>query len=124
MRFLRQNQFVLIFLGLLVLCGVMVLHELHMRESAHVERRENFLLAHERNLARPEQRLYQLLIQELPELSDRALANDLERSAMLLAATKPEPESLLWKFNISVGNELRKRAERRLAKLQQEPENQ
>ncbi len=122
MRFLRQNQYVLLFLAVLVLSSVMVLREYEARAASHVQQRENFICAHERGSGQIEQRLYQRLIQDLPDLTDRALAEDLQRSTLLLDPKKPEQDNLVWKFYISVGNELRKRAQRRLARLEQEPE--
>jgi hypothetical protein len=119
MRFLRQNQYVLLFLAVLVFSGIMVLREVQARDLAHVQRRENFLLAHDRADTTAEQRLYQLLIGDLPTLSDRALADDLQRTGLLFAGKKPEPENLVWKLNVSVGNELRQRAEQRLARQRQ-----
>ncbi|SRR5258708_7007182 len=120
MRFVRQNQYVLVFLGLLVFCTIMVLREIEARESAHVQRREDFLFIHEHAQPQAEQRLYQRLIQEFPDLSDRTLADDLQRTGMLVEAKKQEPDNLVWKFHVSLGNELRKRAERRVARGQQE----
>jgi hypothetical protein len=120
MRFLRQYQYVLCFLGVVVFSLVMVFRQYMADQSAHVERREDFLLLHERGRRDACERLYQRLIQELPEMSDRNLANDLDRTALALGARTNEIQDLLWKYHVSVGNELRHRAEHRVARSLQE----
>jgi hypothetical protein len=120
MRFLRQYQYVLCFLGVVVFSLVMVQRQYLADQSAHVERREDFLLLQEREPRAGCEGLYQRLIQELPELSDRNLANDLQRTAMLVEGKTNLSQSLLWKYHVSVGNELRHRAEQRLARRSQD----
>ena len=124
MRFLRQYKYVLIFLTLLVLCSVMVVHEYLAAELSHVERREDFILLHSRGREKPTERLYQLLIQELPGLSDRMLADDLQRTSLLLNPQAPETESLIRKYNVSVKNELTRRADRRISRTLQAADQQ
>jgi len=63
---------------------------------------------------------YELLVQELPDLSDKALVEDLQRTAMVIDPKSPQPESLLWKYHVGVRNELRKRSERRLRRALQQ----
>ena len=84
MRFIRKNKYVLLVLAVLACCDVLVLHQFQARDTAHVQRREDFLLLHERGEAQAEQRLYQVMVQELPQLSDRLLADDLQRTALLV----------------------------------------
>src|SRR5258708_27703571 len=115
MRFLRRNQYVLCFLAVLVISCVMVLRQFMANQSAHVERREDFILLQERGQTQPCERLYQVLIQELPGLTDRSLVDDLERAAMLVDTKTPDHSNLVWKYYVSVKNELQKRSERRLA---------
>jgi hypothetical protein len=120
MRFLRQYQYVLCFLGVVVFSLVMVFREFMADQSAHVERREDFLLLQERGQQDAAERFYERLIQELPQLSDRNLANDLQRTALFLGPKTNEIENLVWKFHVSVRNELRHRAEHRLARKLQD----
>jgi hypothetical protein len=115
MRFLRTYQYALLFLGVVVFSLVMVLHEVIADQSAHVQRREDFLLLHERGEKPGTERLYQRLIQELPALSERSLAEDLQRTAMIIDPKTPDLDNLVWKFHVSVRNELRHRSEHRLA---------
>ncbi|PYJ07796.1 MAG: hypothetical protein DME25_02925 [Verrucomicrobia bacterium] len=114
MRFLRQNQYVLCFLGVLVFSCVMVLRQFMANQSAHIQRREDFILLQERAERKACERFYQVLIQELPDLSDRELVEDWQRTSLLLNPKTPNTESLLWKYHISVKNELQGRADRRV----------
>ncbi len=93
----------------------MVLRQFMANEAAHVQMREDFLLLQERGEMKASERLYQLLIQQLPGLGDNVLVDDLERTAMFVDPKAPESKSLIWKYHVSVRNELQKRSERRLA---------
>ena len=124
MRFLRQNQYLLCFLAVTIFSCVMVLREVIANQSAHVERREDFLLLQERGQTRLCEHLYQRLIQELPDMSDRSLANDYERLAMVVDPKKEQNQNLAWKYCLSVKKELEKRADRRISKLVHETAGQ
>lgn len=117
MRFIHRNRFVLLFLVLLIFSSVMVVREYVADDEAHIKRREDFILLTAQGQAALSQRLYQVLVQDLPRLSDRTLGDDLQRTAMLVDPKKEEPESLVWKYYKSVGNELRHRASRRIEPL-------
>jgi hypothetical protein len=99
----------------------MVLRTLIQRDSAHVQRREDFLLLHELGQTKLSQTRYQSLIQELPGLNEAQLSGDLQRTGLLVDANKVDLGNLVWKYHISVRNELKKRAERRGTGLIQEP---
>ena len=124
MRFLRQNQYLLCFLAVTIFSCVMVLREVIANQSAHVERREDFLLLQERGQTRLCEHLYQRLIQELPEMSDRSLGDDYERLAMVVDPKKEQNQNLAWKYCLSVKKELEKRADRRISKLVHETAGQ
>jgi hypothetical protein len=94
----------------------MVVKQFLANQSAHVELREDFLLLQERGEIKTSERLYQLLIQQLPDLNDKALTDDLERTAMAVDVKTPNLDNLVWKYHVSVKNELQKRSERRLAR--------
>jgi len=117
MRFLRQNRFVLLFLAVLVFSSVMVVQQFMANQSAHIDRREDFILLHERNEKKACAWLYQRLIQELPTLSDRALMDDVVRTSLLVDPKKPDLENLVWKYYVSVNKEFQRRAEARLNRL-------
>ena len=115
MRFLRRNQYLLCFVAVLVFSCLMVLRQYSANESAHVEMREDFLLLHDRGETKPCERLYQMLIQQLPDLSDKSLVDDLQRTSMLVNPKTPDLDNIVWKYCVSVKRELQKRSERRLA---------
>jgi cell division protein FtsL len=117
MRFLRQNQYVLLFLAVLVFSSVMVVRQFLANQSAHSERREDLILLQERGDTKTSAWLYQRLIQELPELSERSLVEDLARTALLVDPKKPELENLVWKYYVSVKKELQRRAEHRIDRV-------
>jgi hypothetical protein len=116
MHFLRRHQYLLCFLAVLMFSSVMVIRQVINNQSAHVELREDFILLHDRGEAKPEARLYQLLIQELPRLNEKALVDDLQRTAMLVDPKTPQLDNLVWKYQVSVKNELEHRSQRRLAR--------
>jgi hypothetical protein len=120
MRFFRRNQYLFCFLAVLFFSCVMVVRQVLRNQTAHVELREDFILLHERGEAQPEARLYQMLIQELPQLSEKALVDDLQRTAMLVDTKTPQPDNLVWKYEVSVKNELQKRSEGRLIRAREE----
>lgn len=123
MRFLRQYQYVFYFLAALVVCSVMVIRQSIANNSAHYERREDFILLNTRAELEAAQQHYDLLVHEMPSLSDAVLANDLQRTSLLLDGKSCMPEDLICRYNVGVSNELQKRAERRLGKLLHKPQD-
>lgn len=115
MSFLRRNRFQLLFIAVLILASVMVLRQFMANQSAHFERREDFILLQEMEKQQPAERMYQILIQELPHLNEAALVSDLERMGLIVQSSGTNHEDLIWKYYVSVKNELRKRSEQRLA---------
>jgi hypothetical protein len=113
MRFLIRNQYLLLTLAVFMLALVLVQREFAKQQTAHVERRENFLVLHERGQSKPTEHLYQVLIQDLPHLTLSSLVDDLQRMASVLQKDT-NPEDLVSKYHVSVRNELNRRAEQRL----------
>jgi hypothetical protein len=122
MRFLRRHQYLLCCLGVLALACVLVLRQFMANQSAHVELREDFLLLHERGETKACDALYQQLIQELASLDEKSLVDDLQRTRLLVDPKTPDKENLVWKYYVSVNNELRRRSEKRLAHILQRSE--
>jgi hypothetical protein len=120
MQFLRHQRHVLLVLAVLLLASVMVVRQHLANESAHVGRVEDFILLHERGALELATHRYQRLVQELPDLSEAALARDLHRTAMLLNGSPGQVDNLIWKYRVGVENELKRRADRRLSHLLQE----
>ena len=117
MQFLRRHQFLLCFLGVLVFSCVLVLRQFLANQSAHVELREDFLLLHERGEAKACDALYQQLIQALARLDEKSLVDDLQRTRLLIDPKTPDKEDLVWKYYVSVKNELQRRSEQRLTRV-------
>src|SRR5204863_1623229 len=116
MQFLRRHQFLLCFMGVLVLCSVMVIRQFLANQSAHVELREDFILLANRGDGKSAEHLYQLLILKLPDLNERSLVEDLERTAMLVDPKAPDAQNLIWKYQTSVEKEIQRRSERRIGR--------
>ncbi len=124
MRFLRRHQYLLCFLGVLVFSSVMILRQFLANQSAHVELREDFLLLQERGEEKACDALYQQLIQDLATLDERSLVDDLQRTRLLIDPQAPDKNNPVWKYYVSVKNELRRRSEQRLARILARPEQQ
>ncbi len=111
MYFLKQYRFVLAFLVLLVFCSVMVIHQINAKQSRHVELREAFILLHTRGYTNQADRLYQHLLMEIPQLPNKALIDDFQRTLLLVDPGGQHPENLIWKYHWTVSNELERRSE-------------
>ncbi len=111
MGFFRQYRFPLIFLGLLVFCSVMVIHQLNANQSKHVELREAFILLHTRGYTNQANRLYQRLLRDIPALSNKQLIDDFQRTLILVDPGTQHPENLIWDYHWTVSNELERRSE-------------
>jgi hypothetical protein len=116
MRFLRRNRYFLIFAALLLFCGVMVLRQMAINQSAHIDLREAFILLHAKGYKNEAQRLFQRLLAELERLPDKTLTEDFQRTQRLVDPARQDPENLIWKYHWTVSNELEKRSESTLAR--------
>ena len=97
----------------------MVVQQFLANQAAHARQVEDLLFLQERGEQKAIAHLYQVLVQELPRLNESALVRDLQRTAMVVDTKTPQLESLVRKYNVSVRNELRQRAEKRLKSLLQ-----
>jgi hypothetical protein len=122
MQFLRRNQYLLLTLAVLLFASVMTVQQFLANQSAHVQRVEDFILLHERGETKLCEQRYQRIVQELPALSDRALVDDWQRTVLLVDPKTPQLDNLLWKYHVSVNNELRRRADKRLKSVLQQAE--
>ena len=114
MEFLRRNRYALLLVSVLLFSSVMVVRQYVANQSAHAQAVEDFLLLHERGETKLCEHLYQVLVQRLPHINDRDLVQDLQRTAMVVDVKAPQLDSLIWKYHVSVRNELKQRAEKRL----------
>jgi hypothetical protein len=118
MHFVYRQRWLLCFVAVLVLSSVMVVKQFLANFSAHIQRREDFLLLYERGQAKSCQQMYERLIAELQDLNERALVEDLQRTALVVDPKSPDLDSPVWKYYTSVKKELQSRAERRLQAIE------
>ena len=111
MRFLRQYRFVLLFFALLVFCSFMVLYQISVRQSKHVELREAFILLHTRGYTNEAQRLYQKLLLAMPKLAQKEMLDDFQRTLLLIDPYSQQTNNLIWKYHWTVSNELEHKGE-------------
>lgn len=116
MRFLRQYRFVLLFFALLVFCSIMVVRQMNVKQSRHVELREAFILLHTRGYTNEAIRLYQRLLRDVPTLSNKQLLDDFQRTLLLVDPALPQTNNLVWKYHWFVSNKLDEKAESTLVR--------
>lgn len=116
MQFFRRNRYPLLAVAVILFAAILVVQQFQANQAAHTQRVEEFLLLHERGETEPCAHRYQMLVQRLPHLNDRLLTQDLLRTALLVDLQAPPLDNLIWKYHVSVRNELKQRAEKRLAK--------
>jgi hypothetical protein len=107
----RQYKIHLVFLAFLVFCSMMVLRQISMNQSKHLELREAFILLYSRGYRPQAERLYQHLLAEMERLPDKVLFEDFQRTLTLVDPSRQEPENLIWEYHWTVSNELEKRSE-------------
>lgn len=114
MQFLRRHQYLLCFLAVLVFACVMVIRQFEANQSAHLERREDFIFLVQHG--GQADHLYQVLVQELPDQSEKSLVEDLERTALLVNTNGPDPGGdLILKYHTAIKRTLEQKSEQRLA---------
>ena len=113
MQFLRRNRHALLTVAILVFSAVLVVQQYLANQSAHSEQVEDFLLLHERAEKPACEHLYQILVQHLPGIDNCALVQDLLRTAMVVDTKTQQLDNLVWKYHVSVRNELKRRSEKR-----------
>lgn len=114
MRLDRQYRLYLLFIGFLIFCSVMVLRQINLNQTKHLELREAFILLYSRGYQPEAQRLYQKLLIEMERLPDKLLFEDFQRTLTLVDPSRQEPDNLVWQYHWTVSNELEKRSESNL----------
>ena len=109
MQFLRQYRFMLLFMATLVFASVMVIRQLRVRESKHVEIREAFILLHTRGYTNEAHKLYQRLLNSYSERSSEELLDDFHRTLLLVDPGSHQPSNLVWKYHWTISKELERR---------------
>jgi hypothetical protein len=120
MRFVRQYRFILLFFLLLIFCSVMVVRQVGLKQSRHVEMRESFILLHMRNYTNEARTLFDRLVLEVPKytkkLSDQELLDDFQRTLLLVDPYSTQTNNLIWKYHWMLSEELDKRSVDMLAR--------
>ena len=116
MHIFRRHRILLTFLIVLVFCSVMVIQGFRARQVRHVELREALILLQSRGYTNEADRLYNRLLRDLPELSNRNLLDDFQRSRILVDPSMQHPENPVWRYHWVVSNELEKRSESTLVR--------
>src|SRR5438045_2454775 len=111
MRFLLEYKFVLFFAAVLTVCSVMVVRQTEIKQKAHTEVREAFILLHSRGYKEEAQRLYNRLLRDMPDYTNKELLDDFQRTLILVDPSTQRPENLIWKYHWTVSNELERREE-------------
>lgn len=114
MRFLTQHKFVLSFLGLLVFCSVMVVHQIGLNQSRHAEYLDAFILLQTKGYTNQANRIYHRLLTDLHKLPNKTLFEDFQRTLMIVDPSIPQPENLIYNYHWTVSMELEKRSEQNL----------
>ena len=109
--FFRQYRVMLVIMLLLVVASILLIQRFHVRQSRHVEIREAFILLHTRGYTNEATRLYQKLLNNLQNLSNKQVMDDFQRTLLLVDPSAYQPSNLLWKYHWTVSNEMDKRSE-------------
>ncbi len=124
LSFVRRYKPVLALAALLLVACLLVLRQVRINQTRHLELREAFIILQTKGYRPEAQRLYERLIQEVDHLPNRLLLEDFQRTLTLVDPAKQQPENLIWKYHWTVSNELEKRSEhtlRRALELAREP---
>jgi hypothetical protein len=116
LSFVRRYRPVLVFAVFLLASSLLVLRQVSVNQTRHVDLREAFILLHTKGYRPEAQRLYERLLQEVDGLSNRLLLDDFQRTLTLVGADplRQQPENLVWKYHWTVSNELERRSEKTL----------
>ncbi len=110
----RRYKPVLALAALLLVACLLVLRQVRINQTRHLELREAFIILQTKGYRPEAQRLYERLIQEVDHLPNRLLLEDFQRTLTLVDPAKQQPENLIWKYHWTVSNELEKRSEHTL----------
>ena len=98
-------------MAVLVMASVLTIKRLNTAPSRHVELREAFVLLHTRGYTNQAQRLYEHLLRDLQNISNRELMDDFQRTLLVVDPAAHQPDNLIWKYHWTVSNELERRSE-------------
>jgi hypothetical protein len=110
MRFVRRYRFVVLLFALLIVCGVMAARQYMANQAKHVEMREAFILLYSKGYRPEAERLYNRLMLDLEDLSDKSLMEDYQRTLMLVDPLAQQRDNPVWRYHWTLSNELEKRS--------------
>jgi hypothetical protein len=110
MRFVRRYRFVVLLFALLIVCGVMAARQYLANQAKHVEMREAFILLYSKGYRPEAERLYNRLMLDLEDLSDKSLMEDYQRTLMLVDPLAQQRDNPVWRYHWTLSNELEKRS--------------
>jgi hypothetical protein len=113
MALFREKMVVAGIVAVLFFAAVMSVWQIAENQSRHAERREAFILAHDRGQLSDAQRLYDRLKYDMPDEPTRHLINDLERTAVIAPTNQSASSNLLVRYHLSIKHEVEKRVEQR-----------
>lgn len=111
MNFFRRYRYVLLAMAVLVAASVLIVKRLNTGQSRHAEVREAFILLHTRGYTNQAQRLYEHLLRDLENITNRELMDDFQRTLLVVDPAAHQPDNLIWKYHWTVSNELERRSE-------------
>ena len=111
MRFLLEYKFVLSFAVVLTICSFLVVRQAQLKQTQRIELREAFILLHTRGYKEEARRLYNRLLRDMEQFSNKDLFDDFQRTLILVDPTAQHPENLIWSYHWTVSNELERRTE-------------
>ena len=94
----------------------MVIRLMHANQAKHVELREALILLDARGYGLEAEKLYQRLLQNVSQLSNKSLLEDFQRTRGLVDPRREQPDNPLWRYHWTVSNELEKRSESTLVR--------
>lgn len=110
MRVLQRHRFLLLFLVVLVFCSVMIIRQLQLSRSAHIERREAFILLCAKGYREDAEKLYARLLKEVRNLPIDQLVDDFQRTMLIVNPSESHQDSLVWNYHWTVSRQLEERA--------------
>ncbi|MBN2505781.1 MAG: hypothetical protein JXQ71_03705 [Verrucomicrobia bacterium] len=100
----------LIFALVLVVCSVMVIRQINLNQGKHLELREAFILLYTKGYQPQAQRLFNRLLDEVDNLSNRQVLDDFQRTLTLVNPLQSESNNLVWQYHWTVSKEVERRS--------------
>lgn len=88
----------------------MVIRQMRLNEDRRIERREAFILLHSRGYTNEATRLFEKLVAEVPNLTQKQLINDFQRTVLLVDPSIENKGNLIWKYHWYISNEMERRS--------------